>query len=104
MSKFLVLWSLEPALLGPDAVKAVFAMPDYVAALTTEGKLEKRYHLIGKHGGAWIYDVKDNEELDRCLALAPVYNFARYEIHALAEMKDPKAIVAELHESGKTSK
>lgn len=88
MSKFLVLWSLEPALLGKDAVKAVFAMPDYAASLTAKGKLDKRYHLVGKHGGAWIYDVESNEELDRLLAMAPVYNFARYDVHPLAEMTD----------------
>lgn len=103
MSKFLVLWSLEPAVLGPDAVKAVFAMPAYAEKLMSEGKLEKRYHLIGKHGGVWIYDVESNEDLDRCLALAPVYNFARYEIHALAEMKDPKTIAGELRGGDKTS-
>lgn len=103
MSKFLVLWSLEPALLGAAAVKSVFAMPEYATRLMSEGKLEKRYHLIGKHGGAWIYDVVDNNELDRCLALAPVYNFARYEIHALAEMKDPKPVAEDL-ESGKKGK
>lgn len=90
MSKFLVMWTLEPALRGPEAVKAVFAMPAYAKKLISEGKLEKRYHLVGKHGGAWIYNVENNEELDRCLALAPVYNLARYEIHALAEMPEPE--------------
>lgn len=92
MSKFLVLWSLEPALLGPEAVKAVFAMPDYAAALLAQGKLVERYHIVGKHGGAWIYDVTDNEDLDRCLALAPVYNFARYEVYPLAQMKGPGSV------------
>lgn len=96
MSKFLVLWSLEPSLLGPEAVKAVFAMPGYAAQLAERGKLEKRYHLIGKHGGAWIYDVDSNEELDRILAMAPVYNFARYEIHPLAEMQDPRTVAGDV--------
>ena len=89
MSKFLVLWNLEPSLLGPDAIKAVLSMPAYAAKLIKDGKLEKRYHVVGKHGGAWIYDVDSNEELDLCLALAPVYNFSRYEVIALAEMKEP---------------
>jgi hypothetical protein len=39
-----------------------------------------RYHLIGRHGGAWIYDVKSNEELDLLLAMSPVYNYAHYEV------------------------
>lgn len=92
MSKFLVLWSLEPALLGPEAVKAVLSMPTYAAKLVADGKLDKRYHVVGKHGGAWIYDVESNEELDRCLALSPVYNFARYEVYVLAEMQDPGTV------------
>lgn len=86
VSKFLVLWSLEPALLGPQAVKAVLAMPDYASKLVNQGKLDERYHIVGRHGGAWIYDVASNEELDRLLALSPVYNFSRYEVYPLAEM------------------
>lgn len=93
MSKFLVLWSLEPALLGADAVKSVMSMPAYAEKLITLGKLEKRYHVVGKHGGAWIYDVDNNEELDRLLAMAPVYNFARYEVLPLAEMTGPENVV-----------
>lgn len=92
MSKFLILWSLEPALLGQEAVKAVFSMPSYAEKLVQDGKLDKRYHLVGKHGGAWIYNVDNNEELDRLLAMAPVYNYARYEVYALAEMKDPSTV------------
>jgi muconolactone delta-isomerase len=52
-----------------------------------------RYHLIGRHGGAWIYDVSSNEELDRLLATAPVYNFAKYEVLPLAEMTGPETVV-----------
>lgn len=104
MSKYLVLWSLEPALLGQEAVKAVFSMPGYADKLMSDGKLEKRYHLVGKHGGAWIYDVEDNEELDRCLALAPVYNFARYEVYPLAEMKNPASVTKSPSASDKQSR
>lgn len=86
MSKFLVIWSLEPSRLGTEAVKAVFSMPAYAERLMEQGKVELRYHIVGKHGGAWIYNVDSNEELDRLLALAPVYNLARYEVYALAEM------------------
>lgn len=104
MSKFLVLWSLEPALLGQEAVKAVLSMPGYAEKLMVDGKLEKRYHLVGKHGGAWIYDVDSNEELDRCLALAPVYNLARYDVYPLAEMKDPSSIIRGSSGSDKNTK
>lgn len=92
MSKFLVLWNLEPRLLGPESIKAVLSMPAYAAKLAEEGKLDKRYHIVGKHGGAWIYNVETNEELDRCLALSPVYNFSQYEVLALAEMAAPNIV------------
>jgi hypothetical protein len=48
-----------------------------------------RYHVVGAHGGAWIYEVDSNEELERLLARAPVYNVARYTVHALADMEAP---------------
>jgi len=54
--------------------------------------VKARYHLIGSHGGAWIYDVASNEELDGLLAQAPVYNVARYEVYPLAEMRGPTPI------------
>ena len=88
MSKFLVLWSLDTSKLGTDAVKSVLAMPAYAEKLKKAGKLEKRYHLVGQHGGAWIYDVDSNEELDRWLAQAPIYNFANFTLHPLAEMPE----------------
>jgi len=91
--KFLVMWELEIARLSMEAVHAVMRMPDYATTLTGQGKLDKRYHVVGKHGGAWIYDVVSNEELDRLLAMAPVYNFARYDVYALAEMESPGSIV-----------
>ena len=96
MSKFLVMWSLESSLMGGAAVKAVFAMPAYAEKLLKSGKLEKRYHIVGRHGGAWIYSVDSNEELDRLLATAPVYNFAKYEVIPLAEMTDPSSIAADI--------
>ena len=39
------------------------------------------------------YKVDSNEELDRLLAMSPVYNFATYEVLALAEMSDPGTVV-----------
>jgi muconolactone delta-isomerase len=89
VSKFLVLWSLEPSLIGPEAMKAILKMPDYARQLHETGKLDKRYHIVGRHGGAWIYTVDSNEELDRLLAQAPAYNFSKYEVYPLAEMIDP---------------
>jgi muconolactone delta-isomerase len=47
---------------------------------------------VGKHGGAWIYKVKSNEELDLLLAMAPVYNYAHYEVLPLADMADPATV------------
>ena len=45
-----------------------------------------RYHVVGAHGGAWLYDVASHEEFERLLAMAPVFNFARYTVHPLADM------------------
>jgi muconolactone delta-isomerase len=88
-SKFLVLWKLELSRLSPETMQTVLRQQDYGARLQTEGKVHARYHLVGSHGGAWIYDVESNEELDMLLAQAPVYNVASYEVHPLAEMRGP---------------
>jgi len=93
MSKFLILWSLDTSRIGSEAVKAVFAMPKYADKLIKEKKVEKRYHIVGGHGGAWIYDVDSNEELDRLLAQSPVYNMANYKVIPLAEMNDPSLLI-----------
>lgn len=84
--KFLVLWRIEIARLSADVVRAVLRMPEYAQPLEEQGKVIARYHIVGGHGGAWIYAVDSNEELELLLARAPVYNFARYEIHPLADM------------------
>ena len=86
--KFLVLWRLDLALLSKPMAAAVARMPAYAQPLEQTGKVVARYHLVGAHGGAWIYDVESHEELERLLGLAPVYNFARYELHPLADMND----------------
>lgn len=88
--KFLVLWELE--IISEKTVGTVLSMPEYAERLRERGKLFARYHVVGKHGGAWIYDVESNEELERLLASAPVYNFARYEVVPLAEMTSPEAV------------
>lgn len=90
--KFLVLWKLELSRATPDVARAVFRQQDYGARLQQEGKLEARYHLVGGHGGAWIYNVDSNEELDILLAQAPLYNMSSYEVLALAEMVAPTPI------------
>ena len=91
--KFLVLWRLELALLSRGVLEAVVRMPEYARPLEQTGKIVGRYHVVGAHGGAWIYDVASNEELERLLAVAPVYNFARYEIFPLAEMAPPPEVL-----------
>lgn len=85
--KLLVMWELDLTRLSTGVLQAVLRMPEYAQEVIDQGKLEARYHIVGKHGGAWIYDVTSNEELERLLALAPVYNFARYDIYPLAEME-----------------
>ena len=87
--KFLVLWRIELSLLSKEMAAAVARVPAYAAPLERQGSVVARYHLVGEHGGAWIYDVSSHEELERLLGMSPVYNFARYEIHALAEMPEP---------------
>jgi len=94
--KFLVLWRLDPGRLSPEAVKAVLEQPNYGKKLEAEGKLECRYHIVGRHGGAWIYKVKSNEELDMLLAMAPVYNYATYEVLPLADMANPDTVLRKL--------
>lgn len=84
--KYLVLWQIDLALVSPDTARAVGRMPDYGARLEAEGKVLTRYHIVGAHGGAWVYDVDSHEEFERLLARSPVFNVATYTIHALADM------------------
>jgi muconolactone delta-isomerase len=79
--------------LTPEVVRAI-AQQKYGEKLEKDGKLECRYHVVGSHGGAWIYKVDSNEELDRLLAMSPVFNFATYQVLTLAEMRDPSTVVA----------
>ena len=91
--KFLVLWEIDIAHLGPEAIQAVMRMPEYAKRVSDQGKLTARYHVVGKHGGAWNYDVQSNEELERLLATSPVYNRARFEVIPLAEMGAPTEVL-----------
>jgi len=91
--KFLVLWHFDISRLSPEVIRAIAEQPQYGERLEKLGKLECRYHVVGSHGGAWIYNVDSNEELDRVLAMSPVYNFATYQVLPLAEMTDPGTVV-----------
>ncbi len=90
--KFLVIWELELARLTTEVARAVMRMPDYGKKVAEQGKLTNRYHMVGKHGGAWIFDVDSNEELERLLAMSPVYNFTHYAVYPLADMDTPSGI------------
>lgn len=88
--KFLVFWKLEPEAvirIGPESAKMLFGLQDYAKELNAQGKLERRYHVVGKHGGVWILEVGSNEELERLIAKMPIYNFATYDIYPLTEME-----------------
>jgi muconolactone delta-isomerase len=87
--KFLVLWRMELSLLSREMAQAVGRMGEYGAALEDEGKLIARYHIVGAHGGAWIYDIDSHEQFEQLLARAPIFNFARYDVYPLAEMVRP---------------
>src|SRR5262249_62032835 len=89
--KFLVLWRMELSLLSREMAQAVGKMADYGRALESEGKVLMRYHVVGAHGGAWIYQAGSNEEFERLLARSPVFNFAKYDVYPLAEMGEPTA-------------
>jgi muconolactone delta-isomerase len=84
--KFLVLWRMELSLLSREMAQAVARMAAYGTKLEAEGKVLARYHVVGAHGGAWIYQVDSHEEFERVLARAPIFNFARYEVYPLADM------------------
>lgn len=84
--KFLVLWRMELSLLSREMAQAVGKMAGYGADLEASGKVLERYHVVGAHGGAWIYQVDSHEEFERLLARSPVFNFAHYDVYPLAAM------------------
>jgi len=91
--KFLVMWELNVAQVRPEMIRAVARMPEYAKQVSAQGKLVTRYHVVGKHGGAWIYDVASNEELERLLATAPIYNYSRFDVYPLADMETPAEVL-----------
>lgn len=84
--KFLVIWHVELSRVSSEMMRAVLTMPDYAGPLEEQGKVVGRYHIVGSHGGAWIYNVESNEELEMLLAKSPVYNFSRFKVYPLADM------------------
>lgn len=84
--KFLVIWRMEISRLSGEMLKAVLKMPEYAEPLEKSGKVIGRYHIVGSHGGAWIYDVDSNDELEMLLARSPVYNYSHFEVLPLADM------------------
>lgn len=84
--KFLVIWRVELSRVSGEMMRSVLTMPDHAKPLEERGKVIGRYHIVGSHGGAWIYDVDSNDELEMLLAQSPVYNFSHYDVHPLADM------------------
>ncbi len=84
--KFLVVWQVELSRVSSEMMRAVLTMPDYAGPLEQQGKVIARYHIVGSHGGAWIYNVESNDELEMLLAKSPVYNFAHFQVLPLADM------------------
>ncbi|HEX8769689.1 MAG TPA: muconolactone Delta-isomerase family protein [Acidimicrobiales bacterium] len=84
--KFLVVWRMEISRLSTEMMKTVLRMPEYATPLEESGKVIGRYHIVGSHGGAWIFNVESNDELEMLLAQSPVYNFSHFEVMPLADM------------------
>jgi muconolactone delta-isomerase len=92
--KFLVIWKLEISRLSTDMMKTVMRVADHAKPLEEQGKIIGRYHIVGSHGGAWIYDVESNDELEMLLARSPVYNFSTYQVLPLADMSSLPGVTA----------
>ena len=93
--KFLVIWRMEIGRLSSEMMKSVLRMRDYAVPLEQSGKVIGRYHIVGSHGGAWIYEVTGNDELEMLLAQSPVYNFAHFQVYPLADMTSLPIVPAE---------
>jgi muconolactone delta-isomerase len=84
--KFLVVWRLELSRVSSDLVRLIMRMPEYARPLEERGKVIGRYHIVGGHGGAWIFNVDSNDELEMLLAASPVYNFSHFDVYPLSDM------------------
>lgn len=93
--KFLVVWKLDISSLSGEMMRTVLRMPDVARPLEESGKVIGRYHIVGYHGGAWIFNVESNEELEMLLASLPVYNFSHFDVYPLADMSSLPVIPPE---------
>ena len=93
--KFLVIWQMEITRLSGEMMKSVLRMRDYAQPLEQQGKVIGRYHIVGSHGGAWIYEVTSNDELEMLLAQSPVYNYSHFQVYPLADMTSLPVVPAE---------
>jgi muconolactone delta-isomerase len=84
--KFLVIWKMDISVLSAEMMRTVLRMPDVAKPLEESGKVIGRYHIVGYHGGAWIFNVASNDELEILLARLPVYNYSHFEVYPLADM------------------
>ena len=86
--KFLVMWKFQENIRTglSEVAKIISNLQDYAKELQKQGKRERYYHVVGVHGGAWIFDVQTNEELETLLARMPVYNYASYRVYPLSDM------------------
>jgi muconolactone delta-isomerase len=84
--KFLVIWKMDISVLSAEMMRTVLRMPDVAKPLEESGKVIGRYHIVGYHGGAWIFNVASNDELEILLATLPVYNYSHFEVYPLADM------------------
>ena len=89
--KFLVMWKFQENIRTSlsEVAKIISNLQDYAKDLQKQGKLERYYHVVGVHGGAWIFDAESNEELEILVAKMPVYNYASYRVYPLSEMSQP---------------
>jgi len=89
--KYLVLSTLQTGVALTETVKkAITTHYDHVKKLKSMGKLEVHYPLLGRRGGASIYDVESHEELQRLLVQNPLFNFNEYTIYPLLEYESVK--------------
>ncbi len=84
--KFLVMWSLTTEHISDPMLIEILRVPEYARRLEDKGKIEKRLHVLGQPGGAWIVCVESVKELERLLATSPILNYASYQVYPLTEM------------------
>ncbi len=84
MAQFLIKWKIKAV--NQQSLAAILQMPEYFNELKKKNILEHRYHIVGHHGGFIIIKVSDHTELEKNLALMPIYNIAKFKIYPLTQM------------------